>query len=74
MTEQLKIGSVVRRKSGGPKMTVESEPKDGSVSCGWFNGGDPQFSNFPVEALELVPPEDKTAVPRPAAKRRIMRV
>lgn len=36
MTE-LKVGDVVRLKSGGPKMTVE-EVRPTSVVCIWFTG------------------------------------
>jgi len=34
---QLKVGDVVQLKSGGPKMTVESDESAGAkVSCVWF--------------------------------------
>ena len=33
----LKIGNVVRLKSGGPDMTVENVSPDGVVGCTWFN-------------------------------------
>lgn len=32
---ELKVGSVVRLKSGGPRMTVEAV-EDGEVHCEWF--------------------------------------
>ncbi len=40
MAEQFKIGDVVRLKSGGPSMTVESIESTGSAFCVWFDESD----------------------------------
>lgn len=35
---EFKLGDLVRLKSGGPRMTVEGEPGNGSyVRCVWFD-------------------------------------
>ncbi len=53
----LKIGDVVRLKSGGPAMTVITKPDvDGEVECTWFVGADATTSHgdcFPAAALAL---------------------
>jgi uncharacterized protein YodC (DUF2158 family) len=53
----LKIGDVVRLKSGGPWMTIESEPEHETlIECVWFgnsDGPDPACREFPWEALEV---------------------
>lgn len=56
--KRLKIGTIVRLKSGGPKMTVVEDcrdPIDALVECGWFDGG--TYSGrrwFPTLALDVV--------------------
>lgn len=61
MTEEFKIGDIVRLKSGGPKMTVTEMYPDVAtrkplVKCTWFYGreGDQGMKGgeFPPEALE----------------------
>ncbi|MNT05566.1 hypothetical protein D3C72_1401890 [compost metagenome] len=58
----LKLGDVVRLKSGGPNMTIigkldlygySSQPE---VKCGWFegSGGKKLEETFPPETLEIV--------------------
>jgi uncharacterized protein YodC (DUF2158 family) len=56
---ELKTGDVVRLKSGGPKMTIDSIDDYGSgnssnirAMCIWFDGGERKEGNFPPEALE----------------------
>ncbi len=56
----LRIGDVVRLKSGGPAMTVVAPGArvgSGVVDCAWF-GGDDTFvtAAFPPRALERVMP------------------
>ena len=59
----IKKGSVVTLKSGGPRMTVKFkyESNDG-VDCQWFRGDknyeDLQSGNFSTEQLILVKDED----------------
>ena len=36
MAENIRIGDVVRLKSGGPRMTVEEIEEDEIVTCTWF--------------------------------------
>ncbi len=50
--EELKIGDVVKLKSGGPSMTVENPNWTGKVRCQWFQDGKLQIGVFPKEALE----------------------
>lgn len=53
----MKIGSVVRLKSGGPYMTVTRVGHPGSyvaenhVKCDWFVKGEHKDSTFPVASL-----------------------
>lgn len=57
MTDQISPGSIVRLKSGGPSMTVESIDALGAVHCVWFQSSKGQLSTraFVATALELVP-------------------
>lgn len=54
---QLKVGDVVRLKSGGPSMTVTQVGEDAygvpMVWCAWFEGTKPMDGTFPPGALEL---------------------
>jgi uncharacterized protein YodC (DUF2158 family) len=57
MDTQLKVGDVVRLKSGGPDMTISRFESDGSTRtayCGWFVGKKLEGRTFPVHMLELV--------------------
>jgi uncharacterized protein YodC (DUF2158 family) len=50
---QLRIGDLVRVRSGGPLMTVTSVQGD-QVNCSWFDqNGQSESQNFPVFALKL---------------------
>lgn len=57
MTEPPIIGDIVRLKSGGPSMTVESIDDQGMVHCIWFNNGKGLLAQraFIAQALEAVP-------------------
>jgi uncharacterized protein YodC (DUF2158 family) len=47
-----KVGDVVKLKSDGPKMTIQSLRGD-MVDCVWFGpDGNVKHSSFPAEALE----------------------
>ena len=55
-SQKLKIGDVVRLKSGGPKMTVaKPEDKYGQVKCVWFTGdfSKQHFDNFSPGVLKI---------------------
>jgi uncharacterized protein YodC (DUF2158 family) len=47
-------GTVVRLKSGGPKMTVEGTDEEGELTCVWFVGNKTKRDSFPDAALEAV--------------------
>jgi uncharacterized protein YodC (DUF2158 family) len=52
----LKVGDIVKRKSGGPRMTVrviDTDTASGEVTvfCDWFSGTTHQQGNFPPDAL-----------------------
>ncbi|GAN75433.1 hypothetical protein Apmu_0359_05 [Acidiphilium multivorum AIU301] len=62
MTNQIKVGDVVRLKSGSPAMTVNKIdiPASFGVSsgvqsawCEWFNNGKMESSVFPLTSLTL---------------------
>ncbi|RYX80953.1 DUF2158 domain-containing protein [bacterium] len=56
------IGTVVRLKSGGPKMTVSSDPAQRAATtsgpweqtCQWFVDNMAQENNFPIASLKEV--------------------
>ena len=51
---EFKPGDIVRLKSGGPQMTVESiDKKDGGLLCLWFDEG--QLEDAVFESVALVP-------------------
>lgn len=61
MAAKFKAGDVVRLKSGGPKMTVDTvdtvdaeETIAGYVYCKWFYGTKKYEGEFSPDALELV--------------------
>jgi uncharacterized protein YodC (DUF2158 family) len=60
VTMELKIGSLVRLKSGGPTMTIVDIPDnlEGMVVCAWIWNGEPKQATYPERALEDVS-EDK---------------
>lgn len=75
--EAVMVGDVVRLKSGGPSMTVESEvsavrgtggtfERRGGYRCVWFTNGSVSAEVFASNALEKVPPAAPTT-PTPSA-------
>ena len=50
------VGDIVKLKSGGPDMTVQSTPAVGGgyYHCQWFAGKKLELGNFPAESLEEV--------------------
>jgi uncharacterized protein YodC (DUF2158 family) len=50
------VGNIVKLKSGGPDMTVQTVPEgSGShYSCQWFAGKKLESGRFPADSLELV--------------------
>jgi uncharacterized protein YodC (DUF2158 family) len=63
MSEQVKfkIGQIVKLKSGGPDMTVQSKGNEAGTrySCQWFAGKKLENGTFPTESLQSVAKEDK---------------
>jgi len=55
-SQELKIGDVVKLKSGGPKMTVKYIEKDGQIYCQWFAGeyDKVHYDSFPSGSLQLI--------------------
>ena len=55
---EIKLGSVVRLKSGGPEMTVSGVHSDGRAFCTWFvqgkASGKQEFGGFPLVSLMLL--------------------
>ena len=54
MPQEFKKGDVVRRKSGGPEMTVEviDKTKTASLHCSWFDDKNtPQSGDFDPETV-----------------------
>lgn len=56
---ELKVGDVVRLKSGGPDMTVTdtdvlSQDLNANIRCSWFDGKKAQSALYPSEALVKV--------------------
>ena len=54
--QELKVGDIVRLKSGGPKITVEQLGENYGKQqawCIWFDGTKKMEGVFPPDALEL---------------------
>ncbi|MFV3335006.1 YodC family protein [Pseudomonas sp. NY15437] len=51
------VGDIVRLKSGGPNMTVQTLPDAGGrlFTCQWFAGKKLENGRFPAESLEVAP-------------------
>lgn len=48
----MKVGDVIRLKSGGPQMTVNQLHSDSTVECFWFDSNDIRLhGNFAPDAL-----------------------
>ncbi len=60
--KELKVGDVVRLKSGGPRMTVyeieDEEDMNYMIYCRWFleNKHQPETAGFEADALEHAEP------------------
>ncbi len=50
----LKVGDVVKLKSGGPHMTVVGVISKDLLMCNWFDGQTVKANHVPHEALEKV--------------------
>ena len=62
----IKIGSVVQLKSGGPKMTVQNigdysygGNSDNGANCSWFAGDEHKSEVFTLSALRVINDEDE---------------
>lgn len=60
MPQEIKVGSVVRLKSGSPSMTVTAVHESGMMAagpvhayCTWFDGNKVVTGDFPLEAVEI---------------------
>jgi uncharacterized protein YodC (DUF2158 family) len=57
------VGDIVRLRSGGPEMTVQTLAEDRQYNdhyrCQWFAGKKLESGNFQEESLEPVKPETK---------------
>ena len=71
MSDEVKIGSVVRLKSGGPKMTVHAfeadfdfspEQKMNGCICQWFERDTLREGTFHPDTIELVDQAEETVV------------
>ena len=67
---ELKVGDVVKLKSGGPKMTIaNTKSNPAGILCTWFDEAEVKSSRFPAKALELVKKPQKKAAPRRPKRR-----
>lgn len=61
MADQVKfaVGNIVKLKSGGPDMTVQTLPDkfEAYYNCQWFAGKKLESGRFPTDSLELVKSE-----------------
>lgn len=50
------VGEIVKLKSGGPEMTVQTVPNaaDKYYNCQWFAGKKLEHGRFPADSLECV--------------------
>jgi uncharacterized protein YodC (DUF2158 family) len=55
---EFKIGDLVKLKSGGPVMTVDTLSHDGKVYCVWYQHDGYLGREFQAETLERYDPED----------------
>ncbi len=65
--DEFKPGDLVKLKSGGPAMTVESvDRKEGGFVCLWFTDGELDSDTFVSAVLVMISPED---IPMTAAEK-----
>ena len=57
--KEFAVGTIVKLKSGGPDMTVQTTVKEGYLYAQWFAGKKLEQGRFPVSSLEEVKPEAK---------------
>lgn len=61
MSDQVKfaVGNIVKLKSGGPEMTVQTVPEKTNMyyTCQWFAGKKLESGRFPADSLELMKTE-----------------
>jgi uncharacterized protein YodC (DUF2158 family) len=59
--QNVRVGEVVRLKSGGPPMTAGVRLTNGDIPCQWFVGPRDQrevrSGNFPADCLEPTKPD-----------------
>ena len=56
---QFDVGTIVKLKSGGPEMTVQTQEREGYIYAQWFAGKKLEQGRFPVSSLEDVKTEVK---------------
>ncbi|ALO34504.1 hypothetical protein CMT41_07080 [Colwellia sp. MT41] len=58
---KFKVGDIVKIKSGGPDMTIQTMPsqRNSYYYCQWFAGKKLEIGHFPEGSLELVAQEVK---------------
>ena len=66
LENKFEVGQIVKLKSGGPDMTIQSlcknirtEAFSGNYTCQWFAGKKLENGIFPEQSLELVTNENK---------------
>lgn len=57
MANKFVIGDIVKLKSGGPEMTVQSH-RESYYTCQWFAGKKLENGRFPEDSLEKVEKEE----------------
>ena len=60
-TLKLEVGDVVRLRSGGPQMTIETV--SGLIGCTWFAGNHSKRNFFEPDTLVLVPKAEDYVAP-----------
>lgn len=59
-SEPFAVGTIVKLKSGGPDMTVQTTAEKNYLYAQWFAGKKLEQGRFPVSSLEEVKPEPKS--------------
>lgn len=54
------VGAIVKLKSGGPEMTVQTPEHNGFQAAQWFAGKKLERGNFSIASLIEVKPEVKS--------------